>query len=97
MAEIIWQDRAVQQFEHIQNYLLVSFGEKVVAEFTKRIFKFLDSLSKFPTIGRIQHEALNIRGFVISRQTSILYKVEADKVFILAFIDNRINPIFEAD
>ena len=45
MAEVIWQDRAVEEFEAIQEYLVNEYGELSVRKFTKRVFTFLDLLN----------------------------------------------------
>jgi len=94
MAEIVWQDRAVAEFEAIQEYLIRYHGESQVRKFTKRVFQFLDLLQTHPSIGPLQHKKLDIRGFVLSRQTTIIYKLVNDKIHILAFVDNRSDHLF---
>ena len=94
MAEIIWQDRAVDEFEAIQDYLAKHFGESHVKKFTRKVFQFLDLLVDHPSLGAVQHKKLMIRGFVLSSQTTIIYKYVDEKVYILSFIDNRSDHLF---
>lgn len=92
MAEVVWQDRAVDDFENIKHYLQENYGEYQVRKFVRRVFDFLNLLSAYPKLGPIQNKELEIRGFVISSQTTMLYKTQESKVFILGFIDNRSDP-----
>lgn len=79
--QIIWQSQAQAHFESIQHYLLETWGATSVDKFTKRVFSFLELLSKYPAIGSIEHSEENIRGFTLSRQTRLLYKVTEDSIY----------------
>ncbi|WP_192821836.1 type II toxin-antitoxin system RelE/ParE family toxin [Rufibacter sp. LB8] len=92
MAQIIWHKRATQQFQAIQTYLLEEFGKKAAKEFTFHSFQFLELLQQFPTLGTIENPEKNIRGFVLHRHTTLLYKSVNEKIYLLAFFDNRQNP-----
>ena len=52
--KIIWNHKAAEQFESIQNYLLVEFGTQAVKKITSRTFKFLELREKYPFLGRIE-------------------------------------------
>ena len=41
-------------------------------------------------MGSIEQE--DIRGFQLSRQTRILYRIKRDKIIVLSFFDVRQNP-----
>jgi len=92
MVEIIWTPEAAEDFEEIQDYLLREFGEIVLQRFTERVFSFLDLLEDYPHIGTIQQEERKIRSFVISKQTTILYKVESRNIYLLSFFANLDDP-----
>jgi len=92
MAEIIWTPYAVEDFEDIQEYLGRKFGEHSIRKFTLRVFGFLNILENHPKIGLLEIETKNIRSFVLSKQTTILYKVENEKIYLLSFFDNRQEP-----
>lgn len=83
---------AVEDFESIQEYLQVKFGDQSVVNFTKRVFSFLSVLEKHSEIGVTELKEKNIKSFILTKQTSILYKVELDTIFLLAFFDNRQRP-----
>ena len=92
MAEIIWQDQAVNEFEAIQDYIGSKFGGNSKAKFTVRVFEFLHILEKYPSIGPVEFPQKAIRGFVISKQTKVLYKIIDEKIHLLSFFDNRKDP-----
>ena len=87
--KIIWQDVAQHHFESIQQYILLEWGESVTKKFTKRVFDFLEILEKYPFIGNVEYPEQGIRGFTISNQTRILYKVTEESIYLLAFYDLR--------
>jgi plasmid stabilization system protein ParE len=92
MAQIVWNKRACKQLADLQNYLQQEFGEKAAQTFTYRIFQFLELLVKYPQIGTLEGPEKNIRGFLLHRHTTILYKEKEETLYILALFDNRQNP-----
>lgn len=71
---IIWQNKAVDQFENIQEYLLSEWGESVVISFTQQVFQVLELLSRYPQIGPMEVPERNIRGYVVNKQITMLYQ-----------------------
>lgn len=92
MAQVVWNKRAEKQFSTIQNYLTEEFGDKVAEEFTSRVFDFLDLLADFPDLGSIENKEKNIRGFLLHKYTTLFYKCEGDKIYLLSLFDNRQDP-----
>ena len=90
--KIIWNQKAAEQFESIQNYLLEEFGTQAVKKITSRTFKFLELLEKYPFLGTTEFAEKDIRGFTLTRHTRILYKVTDDAVHLLSFFDLRQDP-----
>ena len=58
----------------------------------RKLYDFLGILSEFPEIGSIQWPDKNIRGFSLTKQVSIFYKIEGDQIILLDFFDNRSDP-----
>ncbi|GAB3822928.1 type II toxin-antitoxin system RelE/ParE family toxin [Pontibacter rugosus] len=92
MAQIVWNKRASNQLADLQNYLQQEFGDKATQTFTYRIFQFLELLIKYPQIGTLESPEKDIRGFLLHRHTTILYKQKEETIYILASFDNRQNP-----
>ena len=89
VREIVWNEKATLQFQLIQDYLERKWGEPAVAKFTLRVFDFLYLLEKYQFVGTVEYEEKDIRGFVLSSQTRLLYKVTNDAIILLGFIDTR--------
>lgn len=64
---IIWQNKAVDQFENIQKNLLSEWGESVVISFTQQVFQVLELLSRYPQIGPMEVPERNMRGYVVNK------------------------------
>jgi len=90
--EIRWTTRADIKLDHIIIYLETEWGENVVKAFMRKIYDFLSILSEFPEMGLIQFPDKSIRGFSLTKQVSIFYKIEGDQIILLDLFDNRSDP-----
>ena len=90
--EIRWTSRADIKLDHIIRYLESEWGESVVKVFMRRLYDFLEILAEFPEMGVMQYPEKNIRGFSITKQVSIFYKIEGDQIILLNLFDNRSDP-----
>ncbi len=89
---IYWSKRADSKFEQIIEFIYNEWGETVTKAFVKKVYDFLDILEEFPEIGTLENKERNIRGFVIVRQLTLFYKIQNNKIILLNFFDNRMNP-----
>ena len=89
---ILWTKRADVKLDDLIFYLETEWGENVVKAFMKKLYDFLEILSEFPEIGSMQFEKKGIRGFPLTKQVSIFYKVEDDRIILLDLFDNRSDP-----
>lgn len=87
-----WTTRADIKLDHIIIYLETEWGESVVKAFLRNLYDFLGILSEFPELGSMQFPAKNIRGFSLTKQVSIFYKIEGDQIILLDLFDNRSDP-----
>ncbi len=90
--KIYWTKRAEKSFENIIDFLLEEWNEKVAENFTKKVFDFLNILSKFPEIGSIENGEKEIRGFNIIKQVILFYRIKENKIILLKFFNNRQHP-----
>ena len=82
--KIFWSPLAVERLENIFEY--ISNDDSIAAQkMIERIFKKVESLSKFPERGRIVPEANReeIRE-VFESEYRIIYRIEPKRVFILS-------------
>ena len=82
--------RAERHFDSIIDYIKQKWGEKTAKQFVQKTDDILKLLQNYPSMGQI--EKGDIRGFQLSRQTRILYRIRDEKIIILAFFDVRQDP-----
>ena len=82
--------RAARNYNSIKEYITQEFGERTSETFTKKADETFQLLENFPKMGPL--ETKDIRGFQLSRQTRILYRVKEQKIIILSLFDVRQNP-----
>ena len=58
----------------------------------RKLYDFLEILSEFPEIGSLQYPEKGIRGFALTKQVSIFYRIDNNEIVLLDFFDNRSNP-----
>ncbi|MFZ6051818.1 type II toxin-antitoxin system RelE/ParE family toxin [Halocola ammonii] len=82
--------RAERDFNRIIRYIRKKWGDSTAQEFIHKSDAIFKLLRHFPSIGAI--EVGEIRGFQLTPQTRILYRIKADKIVILSFFQVRQNP-----
>ena len=90
--KIRWTIRASISFYKTVGYIEKEWGEKSAGKFILKVNTFFEKLESYPEIGKIEIEEKGIRGFVISRQTTVLYRIKNETIILLKFFDNRQHP-----
>lgn len=65
-------------------------GRKDTKQFVQKTDGIFKLLKNYPLMGQVEKD--DIRGFQLSPQTRILYRIRDEKIIILAFFDVRQNP-----
>jgi plasmid stabilization system protein ParE len=82
--------KAESDFHNIIHYLEEKWGRKSVKAFIQKTDDLLNLLKQYPLMG--QKEIKEIRGFQLSPQIRILYRIDNENLIILAFFVVRQNP-----
>ena len=82
--------RAERNFDSIVDYINDKWGESAAKQFIQKTDEIFKLLKNYPAIGQIEES--DIRGFQLSPQTRILYRIRDEKIIILAFFDVRQDP-----
>ncbi|NLT49479.1 MAG: type II toxin-antitoxin system RelE/ParE family toxin [Ignavibacteria bacterium] len=90
--KIKWTSTAYSDFSCIILNIKEMWGKNSAQQFINQIKTTVDLLSMFPQSGKVIFEEKQIRAFVISKQTTIIYRIKQDIVTILNLFDNRQNP-----
>lgn len=90
--KISLSQRAVKNYRLIKDYITNEWGERVAEAFEQKTADFLDLLEDFPEIGTVEAIDKKIRGFQLTKQTKIFYRIKDERIIILTFFDVRQNP-----
>ena len=90
--KIIWSDEALKGLKGIIEYLEEHWTEKEITKFARLLDKQLNIIQENPEIFPKSNRTKLIRKSVLTKQTSIYYKIKEDKIFILTLFDNRQSP-----
>ncbi len=92
---IKWTKRASKSFHKTVIGIEEEWNEQAAKRFVNKVNNFLQILRTQPKIGKIELREKSIRGFVISRQTTVLYRIKEDAIVLLKFFNNRQNPRYK--
>ena len=84
--------RAEKNYRSIKDYIISEWGERVADAFEQKTVDFLDILEDFPEIGVIEVPEKMIRGFQLTKQTRVFYRIKGERIIVLTFFDVRQNP-----
>jgi plasmid stabilization system protein ParE len=79
---ILLTRRAEIDFVEIKKYIKNKFGDKTSLQFEQKVSDLFGLLKVYPSLGQI--EIKDVRGFQLSHQTRILYRVKNENIIILA-------------
>jgi len=90
---IRWTKRAQKSFDNIVDYLNTEWSLVVAIKFVKKSNAFIETLKDYPRLGKQETAANGLRSFVLSRQTTVFYRIKnKDTIILLNFFDTRQNP-----
>jgi plasmid stabilization system protein ParE len=93
-VRIRWTKRAEKSFDQIVEFLQEKWSLNSAINFVKRTNHFIETLKEQPKIGRPEKAKKDLRSFVLSRQTTVFYRIKSNEVIILLkFFDTRQNPL----
>lgn len=81
--------RAERNFNSIKRYIAKEWGERVAEIFEQKTVDFFDLLIDFPEIGTVEVSEKQIRGFQLTKQTRVFYRIKSDRIIVLSFFDVR--------
>jgi plasmid stabilization system protein ParE len=69
--------RAEKNYRSIKYYITNEWGERVAEAFEQKTVDFLDLLEDFPEMGVVEVIEKQIRGFQLTKQTRVFYRIIA--------------------
>jgi plasmid stabilization system protein ParE len=87
--KIFWSEEALSNLEEILDYLNERWTQKEINKFKNKLNKQLEIISRFPTIFPVSNYHPNLRKAVLSKQTTIFYKIQDNIIYLAYLFDNR--------
>lgn len=92
VREIVWNRRALNNFNHIVDYLFQEWGETVTKNFVERFYNIVELIVQNPEMGKIEVPEKEIRAFVVTKHNTLFYRFDDKNVILLNVFDNRQSP-----
>lgn len=92
VKKIIWTKTADKAFDDIATYLHENASFQSAHNFANLVYKKIDSLVKYPTIGRRVATTKSIRVLNLGKNHQLYYRIEGKTLFISNFFDTRRDP-----
>jgi plasmid stabilization system protein ParE len=89
--KLFWSEEAIRNLEEILDYLNHQWSQKEVANFKKKLAKYLDLIIKNPFLFPVSNYNQRLRRAVMSRQTTIYYELTGDIVYVAYLFVNQKN------
>ncbi len=86
--KVFWSERAKNDYRSILNYLHQKWSTKEQAKFADKVELNIGYLISNPEMGTLSKKK-SVRRLVISKQTSIYYKVAHGDIYLISLFDNR--------
>lgn len=90
--KVVWTKTAQRRLQEILDYIQQEFGDNAKQQFRSRTMDFTMLLPEFPEMGTLEIKAKNLRGFQLSKQTRVYYRIKEERITILTFFDSRQDP-----
>ena len=90
--EIRWSVKARQSFREVIVQIESKWTQREIVDFITKADRVFNIISTSPFIYR-ETQLENIRKAVITKQTSVYYRIESSYIELLFFWDNRQDPV----
>ena len=92
MKNIFLTKKAADLLENLFQYLENEWSVKARDEFITKFENAVFQIQMFPEIAPISKEVPTLHKYILTKQTSVFYRVEKKSITIITIFDNRMNP-----
>lgn len=91
IGEVVFSTLAKRKLEHLLEYLEIKWSLKVKHDFISKLDNALLRTVNFPRSCPVSQKRA-IYKCIVSKQTSLYYRLKDDRIEVITFFDNRQNP-----
>jgi len=92
--KIRYTPRAKETYKAIYQKVKGQYGKRIADQFESRVDKVASLVAEYPLMFKAFPIDESIRIGLVSKQTSVFYRVTKTEIHILFFWDNRQEPFF---
>jgi len=89
---IIWSPFAESDLDEILEYLIANWSNQVILDYLDLVDNLIAQIGNQPKIYPIINKKLKVRKCVLTKQNSLYYRENRERIEILRIYDNRQNP-----
>ncbi len=90
--QIQYSQRASSDYKELLTYIILNFGIQKATEIDASFEKLIHQISENPKMYSLFDEQRNIRRCVISKQTSLYYRISGEFIELISFRGNLMDP-----
>lgn len=98
--KVEWTEHAKRQRDQIAEYIRQQFGVKRKTQFLQEVRRTTKTIRSSPGVGTIDSlyndRPTTYRSVIINGLNKMVYRVDNDTIYIVAFWDTRREPIYQA-
>lgn len=91
-----WTKNADRQRDQIAEYIRDEFGARRRKQFIMEVRQMTQKLKRSPNIGQIDplftHHTATFRSVIINGLNKMVYRIDGNVIYIVAFWDTRMEP-----
>ncbi|WP_329807152.1 type II toxin-antitoxin system RelE/ParE family toxin [Flavobacterium facile] len=91
MRKLQFSNRSLKEIKNIVEYLNSKWSEKTSKKFLNKLKENIDLIQINPELFPIS-EFEELRKCVVSKQTTVFFIIEKNKIYIVSVFDTRQNP-----
>jgi plasmid stabilization system protein ParE len=91
--QVLYTPRSKETLKSVYDFIYNKFGSRSVDKFITKAEKIIALIAEHPLIFKASVIDKNVRVGLISKQTSLFYRITDTTIHLLFFWDNRQEPI----
>lgn len=92
MRKVVLTKRASKRLDDLLNYLELEWSKKVKEEFVVKFDGSINKIRQYSEIAPTTDFSIGLHKYVVTKQTTLYYRIEETTITILTIFDNRMNP-----
>lgn len=92
MRNVVLSKTAAIKLDNLLKYLEVEWSEKVKQNFILKLDTTLNQIRKYPLSFEKSEIKPDLHRCLVSKQTTLYYKFDIKRIYIVTIFDNRMNP-----